>query len=105
MDGYRVVAASRGDEALAQISQVVPQLVLLDVRLPDASGLDLLQQVRRAHPQVGVFMMTGFDEDTIAAQATALGAIGVVSKPLDFAALRQRIRDALATMPTTPPTP
>ena len=58
-EGYRVLRAETGEEALACVTTNVVDLVMLDVLLPDISGLDVLARLRREFPRILVIMMSG----------------------------------------------
>ncbi|MCW2841968.1 MAG: two-component system response regulator [Aeromicrobium sp.] len=101
-EGFVVVGTARtGAEALSRCAQLAPGLVLLDVHLPDMSGLDVLQRLRASGSAVGVVMVTA--ERDAEAVRTALhgGAMQYLVKPFeyaDFAARMQRVREALTTL-------
>ena len=94
-----IAAASSGSEALTIISQAHPQLMILDVKMPGMDGLEVLRQVRVTTPQIGVLFLTGYDDDAIEQQASQLGALGVIHKPLVFSEIRQTIQQAIANLP------
>ena len=100
--GFEVVGTARtGAEALAMCAELVPDLVLLDVHLPDMSGLDVLQSLRAGGSAVGVVMVTA--ERDAEAVRTALhgGAMQYLVKPFefaDFASRMQRVHEALTTL-------
>ncbi|MET0448822.1 MAG: response regulator [Aeromicrobium sp.] len=100
--GFTVTGTARtGAEALQLCADLAPDLVLLDVHLPDMSGLDVLQQLRTAGSTVGVVMVTA--ERDAEAVRTALhgGAMQYLVKPFeygDFAARMQRVRESLTTL-------
>lgn len=98
-DGLTITTAASGDEAVKLIAQDPPQLMIVDMKMPGLNGLEVLQQVRNHTPPIGVFLLTGFDDDTIEQQARELGALGVIHKPPVFAEVRQLIKDAIATLP------
>jgi len=100
-EGFEVISAESGEEALQRIAQSPPHLLISDMKLTGMSGLELLRQARATHPQMLAFLLTGFDDDEVERQATALGALGVIRKPLVLSQLRQTIKDALAKLPTT----
>jgi CheY-like chemotaxis protein len=102
-DGLQVVEAANGDDALDWLGpwalegnlEAAPDLIVSDIRLPYFSGLEILEGVGIAADLVPVILITGFpDEDTIA-QALALGAECVLSKPFDIAELRRAVWRAL----------
>ncbi len=81
-DGYQVIEADGGVEALRQIEQSRPSVVLLEVTLPDAAGFDICRELRRLDPAVPVIMMSSrFDEIDVVV-ALEIGADDYVSKPL-----------------------
>ena len=101
--GFSVAGTARtGAEALTMCVDLAPDLVLLDVHLPDMSGLDVLQRLRADGSTVGVVMVTA--ERNAEAVRTALhgGAMQYLVKPFeytDFASRMQRVREALTTLP------
>ena len=79
--GCTVRATATAGEGLAQLKANAADLLLLDYRLPDADGLQLLETIRRQWPDLPVIMMTGVANVEIAVQAMHLGAYDYVSKP------------------------
>jgi response regulator of citrate/malate metabolism len=90
--GFEVVGtAATGRAALDEIERLKPDLVLLDVHLPDITGIEVLRTLRAAGNQVGVLMVTAAREvDTVRA-AAAGGAAHYVVKPFEFDDLRVRM--------------
>jgi DNA-binding NtrC family response regulator len=86
-----------GAEALQRIQTDFPDLVLLDVRLPDVDGIELLGRLRAADPECLVIMMTAHGGVETAVRAMKLGAQDYVSKPFDVEDLKLTIRKALET--------
>jgi DNA-binding response OmpR family regulator len=90
-DGYQVLEAEGGAEALRQIEQSRPNVVLLEVTLPDAAGFDVCRELRRLDAAVPVIMMSSrFDEIDVVV-ALEIGADDYVSKPLRHRELVARI--------------
>jgi DNA-binding response OmpR family regulator len=90
-DGYQVLEAEGGAEALRQVEQSRPNVVLLEVTLPDAAGFDICRELRRLDPAVPVIMMsTRFDEIDVVV-ALEIGADDYVGKPLRLRELVARI--------------
>jgi len=79
--GYRVQQAANAAEALRLIAAEEPALILSDILMPGASGIELLQQVKRQYPEVAVVMATAVDDLETAVQAVKQGAYGYVIKP------------------------
>ena len=82
-EGYRVSTARSGLEALTAAVEETPDLVILDLMLPDLSGFEVLQQLRNKSEtrEVGVILLTARDAETDRLQGLSLGADDYISKP------------------------
>src|SRR6185436_12275170 len=87
--GYEAVAFSTGREAIAQLQVRRADLVLVDLRMPDVGGLDVLRAIRDIDPRCQAVLMTGYASVETAVDAIKLGATDYLSKPLDFPRLEQ----------------
>ena len=94
-EGYQVVSAASGREALEVLKQEGVALVVSDLRLPDLDGIALLKQVRELLPEAEVVMITGHGSVEKAVEAMRLGAYDFMEKPLDSAALLKTVAKAL----------
>lgn len=94
-EGYRVISAASGQEALAILKQKVVTLIISDLRLPDLDGIALLKQTRELLPEAEVVMITGHGSVEKAVEAMRLGAYDFIEKPLDSAALLKTVAKAL----------
>lgn len=97
-DGYELEGFVTAAEAIARISERPPDLLITDVRLTDATGLAVLQQVKRLAPQTVVVLMTGYASINQAVQAIKIGAFNYLAKPFRLEELRQIIFDALKSV-------
>jgi len=95
--GYRVLEADNGSAALRVAHNECPDLVLLDVRLPDASGIDILEQIKKSNDARAVIMITADPQLDDVKTALKLGAYDFVGKPLDFDELSVAVKNALET--------
>jgi two-component system, NtrC family, response regulator AtoC len=86
--GYEAEVANDGDRALELLEKMHPDLVLLDLRLPKVSGLDLLKKIRGHDPSVAAVMMTAYGTIEGAVEAMKLGAFDYVTKPIDLDELK-----------------
>jgi len=71
-------------------------LVFSDINMPGMSGLELLPKIRAVHPEVPVIMITAYGDAETLRRALDCGAAGLMTKPIDFAALRQEVARRLA---------
>ncbi|MDX6234095.1 MAG: hypothetical protein QOH68_3181 [Nocardioidaceae bacterium] len=101
-DGFSVVGAARnGEEALRLVKDLSPDLILLDVHLPDMSGLDVLQRLRASGNVAGVVMVTADRDADVVRAALHGGAMQYLVKPFeypDLAARLLRVRDTLVLL-------
>lgn len=97
-DGFEVIEAKDGAEARARFGPDV-DVVLLDIRLPDADGLTLLKEFKQARPTCVVVMMTGHGVHDIEEDATRLGADRFLHKPFDVDDLSLLVREVTPVRP------
>jgi len=93
--GYIALEAESGTGGLAQIRVEMPDLILLDVRLPDLSGIEVLREVKQNNLSIPVIMITGDPQLDDIKTAIKLGALDFVKKPLDFDELQVTIANAI----------
>lgn len=93
--GYRVASAFTGSEALAQVEEQVPDLVLLDVMLPALDGLEVCRRLRAAHPLLYIIMLTARADELDRVVGLEVGADDYVTKPFSLQELVARVRAAL----------
>ena len=96
-EGYEVVVARDGQEALEAIERERPALVLLDVMMPIKTGFDVCHQVRASESlrDTRILMLTAKGRDTDIAKGLALGADAYMTKPFSTRDLVQKVRDML----------
>jgi two-component system NtrC family response regulator len=85
--GYEVALAADSIEGQAILNERRPKLVITDLRMPGAGGMDLLRSVREEHPETTVIMITAFGSVETAVEAMKAGAYDYVTKPIDYEAL------------------
>src|SRR3984957_3902317 len=93
--GYHVVEAAAGEPGLHLVQHESPDLVLLDVRLPDLNGIQVLEQLKKTPDAPAVIMITADPQLDDVKSALKLGAYDFVGKPLDFEELHVTIQNAL----------
>ena len=96
LDGVEVVAeAGNGREALQQVEKFAPDLVLLDLTMPEMSGFEVLEQIVRRSPQVRVIILTMHDAREYTIRALRLGAAGFIPKSAAANELKQGIESVM----------
>jgi len=85
--GFEAVAAEDGEEGLQKYEEHVPDLVILDIRLPDVDGLEVLGRIREKNPNATIIIMTAYDDMKTTIDAIKSGAFEYLVKPLDYVEL------------------
>ncbi len=98
--GYEVFHATNGQDALRLLKEVRPHLMLLDIRMPEQDGIEILRRVRQIDNQIGVIMITAFHDVNIAQEALKLGACDFVTKPVDLNYLDKSVKVKVKAMLT-----
>lgn len=91
-EGYEVLLAPNGQDALAVMQTQTPDLVLLDMKIPGMDGIEILRAMRKRGTDVKVVMMTAYGELDLIEEAKELGALDHFTKPFDIDELRYAIR-------------
>ncbi len=91
-----VAEAATGKETLQKAADASLNLILLDVRMPDGDGLNVLGRLKLDHPELAVLMLSTYDNPTYVARAVALGAAGYVLKDAERDTLLDAVRRAAA---------
>ncbi len=94
-EGFEVVNAESGTEALEKIGEVIPDLVLLDIWMPGMDGIEVLMKIKESYPNLQVIMMSGHGNIETAVKATKLGAYDFIEKPLSLEKLILAVNNAL----------
>ncbi len=99
-DGYEVLTAESGEQALQTIGATPPDVLLLDVKLPGIDGVQTLRQALGLHPELAVLMMSAHSTVDVAVEAMKHGAIDFLVKPFPLTALDAAVARALSTSRT-----
>jgi two-component system, NtrC family, response regulator AtoC len=95
--GYHVSLAEDGATAMGRVQLDNPDLITLDVKLPDMTGIEVLSELRNRNVQVPVIVITAFGVVDDAVRSLKLGAYDFIEKPINFEKLENAIRNALET--------
>jgi DNA-binding NtrC family response regulator len=94
--GWKAFIAPTGEAAMANMASEKIDIVLLDIRLPDKTGLEILKDIRKGYPDVKVIMITGFGYDNaLIDESIKQGACGYVSKGAPLSEIMESIQNAL----------
>ncbi len=105
--GYRVETAGDVSSALQRIAETPPDFAVVDLKMPGASGLDLVEALHRRHPETRIVVLTGYASIATAVTAVKLGATDYLTKPTApdelVAALERTNADGTRRLPEQPP--
>jgi two-component system nitrogen regulation response regulator NtrX len=94
-DGYAVIRASSGEEALERVKKDPPDLILLDIWMPGTDGLTVLDEVKKLYPLIPVIIISGHGTIETAVKATRIGAFDFIEKPLSIDRVLVSIQNAI----------
>lgn len=96
MNGYGVTATTSSREAIAGIQKVRPDLLILDLKMPEPDGFDLLKAERAIYPNLKILVISGYLRGSLLEAAKLLGAVGTLEKPFSAEALAAKVREVIA---------
>ena len=99
-EGYDVVTASTGSQGLQRFRDNSADAVILDIRLPDMEGFDVLEDLRSVNENVKVIMITAFHDEKTIRRAVEKGSFAYIKKPINLDDLDSAVRQALSGRPT-----
>ena len=98
-EGYRVVDTADGNQVLQIIKEHRPELVLLDIWMPQMDGIGLLREIKNQEPDINVVMVSGHGNIHTAVTATKFGAFDFIEKPVSLDGLLSTVQRALGEIP------
>ena len=93
--GYKVITGTTGEEAIREVKESSPDIVLLDMKLPDIDGLKVLKQIKDMDQNTPVIMMSAYVDIPTAVNATKIGAHSFVEKPLNVEKIKMDVQNTL----------
>jgi signal transduction histidine kinase len=93
--GYRISLAQSGYKAVEKILSDPHDLVLLDLKLPDVTGMEVLKRIKEINDDIAVIIITGYGGEQVAVDFMKAGAVDFLSKPIDNEILLRTVRNAL----------
>ena len=101
-DGYEIVTAQSGLEALDKVKEVPFDLVITDLTMPDLGGVELTEAIRQTSPDTAIVWITAHGCHSVTTEAARLEIRRCCDKPLEVDEILQVVREALATTPIPP---
>ena len=97
-EGFKVIEASNGNDALEAVRKHDIRVVILDIRMPGLSGLEVLEEISAYRPDVGVIMATAVDDIQTAVDTMKIGAYDYIQKPFSPEDVVEKVRKAAQKM-------
>lgn len=94
MRNLKVGTAYDGEQALSKLKEEKPDVIVLDLNMPDMHGMDVLQEIKKAYPDIQVIILTGHGTDKDEEEAKRLGGFDFLKKPADINILEHKIKAA-----------
>ena len=94
-EGFAVVEASTGVEVVDKVKESSPDLVIMDVRMPELDGIEALSRVKATNPKTAVLIMTAFGSSNAAIRAMELGAFDYITKPFELDKISHSVKRVL----------
>lgn len=101
--GFEAHSAGSGAEALRLLKVLRPHLILLDVKMPEMSGIETLRKIRDLDREVGVIMITGLHDQKVGRESLKYGASDFITKPIDLHYLETSIMEKIQVMLSSRP--
>lgn len=99
-EGYEVFTADTGRDGLDMLAKITPDVLLLDMKLPDMSGIQILKFCKETHPSTKVIVNTGYVDQNIIDEAERLGRDAFLQKPFNLERLQQEVERVLSGRPS-----
>lgn len=90
-EGHRVYTTDSGEEGIHFVEKIKPDLLLIDIKLPDISGLRVLEATKKISPKTKTIVMTGYVDQSLIDEAEKLGRDAFLQKPFNFEALQNEV--------------
>ena len=94
-EGFAVLEASTGIEVVEKVKESSPDLVIMDVRMPELDGIEALSRVKATNPKTAVLIMTAFGSSNAAIRAMELGAFDYITKPFELDKISHSVKRVL----------
>lgn len=89
--GYEIFTSNNGKVALEKVKNEKPDIILLDIRMPEMDGIEVLKRVREFDKDVSIIMVTAIKDEEVSEEALKAGADGYINKPIDLNHLEESV--------------
>lgn len=89
---HKADVALNGEQALKKLDDDIPDVVVLDLKMPGIDGMEVLRRIRKAYPKVQVIMLTGHGSEKHEEEARKIGAFEYLQKPVDIETLMKKVK-------------
>lgn len=94
-EGYSTFQAANGYQAIEITKKENPDLVLLDMRLPEMNGIEILQELKKISPDIRVIIMTAYGEQELIDTAKNIGILDYITKPFEIEEIRRIVEEKI----------
>ncbi len=94
-DDYNLSFATNGNEALKYLEKHTPDLVIMDIKMPQRNGLDTLKEIRKHKANLKVIMVTGYQSVETARETSKYGIFEYITKPFDGSVVKEVVKKAI----------
>jgi len=94
-EGWKVYVASDGRGAIEKVDQILPEIVLMDMKMPNMNGLEASQKILEKHKDLSILMMTAYGEMDVIKKALEAGVKKCITKPFDIMELRDIVNQVV----------
>lgn len=94
-DGWEVMVAADGKEAIEKVEQFLPEIILMDVKMPNMNGLEASQIILDKYGNIPIIMMTAYGEIEVVKRALDAGVRKCITKPFDIMVLREMVNNIM----------
>jgi len=100
-EGFAVLEAATGEEVVEKVKESGPELVIMDIRMPELDGIEALSRVKTHNPRTAVLIMTAFGSSNMAIRAMELGAFDYITKPFELDKITHTVKRVLEHLALT----
>lgn len=94
-EGFEVKVAADGREAIEEVREFVPDIILMDMKMPNMNGLEASQEILKTHQEIPIILMTAYGEMEVVKKALEIGVKKYITKPFDIVVIRDMVKDTV----------